>query len=129
MQVKKSHPGIAPLLDIYIYIYATHFFDTQKPLFQTSSRVLIYHGNQKPSFLRVTTHILGLKTFMFHGFRLTTGPPGPILFGFTRLPLVFPPCSLSSPLAEALGRRAFPRSRSGGLKQDDRSRLDVPGGT
>ena len=26
------------------------------------------HGNQNPSFLRVTTHILGLKTFIFHGF-------------------------------------------------------------
>ena len=27
-----------------------------------------YHGNPKPSFLGGITHILGCKTFIFHGF-------------------------------------------------------------
>ena len=27
-----------------------------------------YHGNPKPSFLGVITHILGCKTFIFYGF-------------------------------------------------------------
>ena len=27
-----------------------------------------YHGNPKPSFLGVITHILGVKPFIFHGF-------------------------------------------------------------
>ena len=28
----------------------------------------MYHGNPKPSFLGCITHILGCKTFIFHGF-------------------------------------------------------------
>ena len=37
-----------------------------------------YHGNPQPSFLGVITHILGCKTFIFHGF----GVPGYPLYSF-----------------------------------------------
>ena len=30
--------------------------------------ITLCHGNPKPSFLGVITHILGVKTFIFHGF-------------------------------------------------------------
>ena len=59
------------ILNHHFFLRAQCFFDLKEiKLLLGRPLVLLfsYHGNPQPSFLGVITHILGVKTFIFHGF-------------------------------------------------------------